>query len=181
MSRLRRFEQIEPGGAGAPAAGEKAAAHGIEGRFGAAVEQPQVLDLSEGQAFVRCASCKGDNHATARTCCRCEARLDTPEQRTFNEDFWKRRQEEDAELRAETDRLRAAREQADREVAEARKYVEWMDQEIALRRVRRLTRREGEFVITFEPDVRPLGLAIGRFLRRVVMAARRLLLRDPGR
>ena len=56
-----------------------------------------------------------------------------------------------------------------------------MDQEIALRRARRLTRRDGELVITFAPDFRPLGLAIGRFLRRVVVGARRLLLRDPGR
>jgi hypothetical protein len=179
MSRLRRFEQIgQVPGAGGPAAPE---ATEVEARFGAPVEKSPVLDLSEGQAFVRCAVCKGDSHAAALTCCRCEARLDTPEQRAFNEAFWTRRQAEDAELRAEAERLHAAREQADRQVADARKYVEWMDEAIALRRARRLTRREGELVIDFSPDTRALGLAIGRFLRRALDAARRVLLRDPGR
>lgn len=151
----------------------------MRGRFGAPLEKTPVLDLSQGQPFVRCAHCKGDSHANALTCCRCDARLDTPEQRAFNAAFWTQRQEEDAELRAEAERLRAAREESDREVAQARRYLEWMDEEIALRRARRVVRREGEVVITFAPDVRPLGLAIGRFLRRVVKAARAVLLRDP--
>jgi hypothetical protein len=180
MSRLRRFEQIgSPPPAGAAPGGPDGA--DVEARFGTPVEKGPVLDLSEGQPFVRCAECKGDSHATALTCCRCDARLDTPAQRAFNEAFWKQRQEEDAELRVETERLRTRREQADRDVADARKYLEWMDQEIALRRARRVTRREGEVVITFQPDTRALGLAIGRFLRKAWQAARRVLLRDPGR
>jgi hypothetical protein len=184
MSRLRRFEQIEPAGGGravpdpAPAS---AGSEAVEGRFGTAEAKPAVLDLSQGQPFVRCRTCKGDSHVTATVCSRCDARLDTREQRAFNQAFWTRRQAEDAELRAETERLRASREQADRDVSEARKAMEWMDQEIALRRARRITRRQGALVISFEPDARALGLAVGRFLRRAVRAARRILLRDPGR
>jgi hypothetical protein len=189
MSRLTRFEQIEPEHAGTAAPATPSAPDPArEGRFGAADDAPHVLDLSAGQPFVRCAVCKGDSHATALACCRCQARLDTPEQRAFNEAFWARRQAEDAELRAEADRLRTARAEADRAAAEARKYVEWMDGAIALRRARRLTRREGEVVVTFEPDLRRLGLAIGRFLRRMAQAgarlrqaARAVLLRDPGK
>lgn len=170
MSRLGRFEKIEkerPDGDPAPSSSSS-----VAGRFGAEVEGPRVLDLAEGQPFIRCAVCRGDSHATSRACCHCEATLDTPEQRAFNQAFWLRRQEEDAEHRAEADRLRASRVQADREVAQVRKHVEWMDQEIALRRARRLTRRDGELVITFDPNLRPLGLAIGRFFRRAVLALR---------
>jgi hypothetical protein len=170
VTRLRRFEKIEKERAGAvPAAG---ASPSVSGRFAPPAEGPRVLDLSQGQPFLRCASCRADNHATAATCSHCDAKLDTPEQRAFNRDFWLRRQEEDAEQKAEVERLRASREQADREVAVARRHLEWMDQEIALRRARRVTRREGELVITFDPNLRPLGLAIGRLLRRVVLAVR---------
>jgi hypothetical protein len=170
VSRRSRFEKLEkqrPDRDPAPSSSSS-----VAGRFGAAAEGPRVLDLAEGQPFVRCAVCRGDSHATSRTCCHCEAMLDTPEQRAFNQAFWLRRQEEDTEQRAEVDRVRAARERADREVAEARKHVEWLDQEIALRRARRLTRHDGELVITFEPNLRPLGLAIGRFFRRAVLALR---------
>ena len=55
------------------------------------------------------------------------------------------------------------------------KHLAWMAQETALRRARGLTRRDGELVITFEPNLRPLGLAIGRFLRRAARAVRACL------
>jgi hypothetical protein len=139
---------------------------------------PHVLDLEGGQAFVRCALCRGDNHATATTCCRCEASLDTPEQRAFNEAFWKRRLEEDAALRAEVELVAARREQADRAAAEARRYLEWMDLEIADRRERRLGRPA--LVIDFNPQARVLGLAIGGLVRRFVLAVRASW-RGPGR
>ena len=170
MSRLRRFERIEkerPEGERAPGASSA-----VAGRFAPADEGPRLLDLGAGQPFVRCAVCRGDSHATSRSCTHCQAPLDTAEQRAFNQAFWVRRQAEEADYRAETDRLRASSAAADRDVAEARKHLEWMDQEIALRRARRLTRREGELVITFGPDLRPLGLAVGRFFRRVALAAR---------
>lgn len=170
MTRRRRFERIEKERTGAAPA--PPASPGLAGRFGPAPAGPRVLDLSTGQPFVRCAVCRGDSHATASACGHCEARLDTPEQRAFNREFWLRRQEEDAEARVEVERLRAAREEADREVAQTRRHLEWMDQEIALRRARRLTRREGELVITFDAGLRPVGLAIGRFLRRAALAAR---------
>ena len=176
MTRLRRFERIEKERRD-PAAAPPASAT-VAGRFAPAREGPRVLDLSSGQPFIRCAACRGDSHATAGTCCHCGATLDTEEQRTFNRAFWLQRQEEDAEQRAAVERLRLAREEADREVAEARRQVEWMDPEIALRRSRRLTPRDGELVIDFGPELRPLGLAFGRLLRRAVLAVRA---RWPGR
>jgi hypothetical protein len=178
MSRLRRFERIEkerPEGAAAPAAPPS-----VAGRFAPAPEGPRVLDLSGGQPFVRCARCRGDSHATSATCGHCGETLDTEEQRAFNRAFWLQRQQEDAEQRAAVERLRTTREQAEKDAAEARRHLEWMDQEIALRRSRRLTRRGGELVIDFGPELRPLGLAVGRFLRRAVLAVRARW-RDRGR
>jgi hypothetical protein len=154
---------------------------GVNARFGAPAERTPFLDLSQGQPFARCAVCKADSHASALTCCRCDARLDTPEQRAFNAAFWARRREEDDQLRAEVDRLRAARAEGEREAAQARRSLEWMDEQIARLRAGRRPARPDAFVITFAPDVRPLGLAIGRFLRRVVKAARAVVLRDPER
>jgi hypothetical protein len=202
MSVRRRFERLEkerPAGAPAPAGG---ASSSVESRFGNGMppaagtdagrtrnvgasadrfraEAPamQVLDLESGQAFVRCVLCRGDNHATATTCCRCEAALDTPAQRAFNETFWKARQEEDAALRGEVELVAARREQADRAAAEARRYLDWMDHEIALRRQRRLGQ---ELVIDLNPQARALGLAIGGLVRRFVLAVRASW-RGPGR
>ena len=196
MRLLRRFEKLEkkrPVRAPAPATptsvasrfGEAApAASGFDAEAppptGASTDRflteapddgPRVLDLARGQTFLRCALCRGDNHATATTCCRCEADLDTPEQRAFNEAFWLRRQEEDAEQRAEAERLRARREQADGEAAEARRHLDWMEHQLAIRRVRRVG-RQAELVIDLSSHARTLGLAMGRFLRRVVLAAR---------
>jgi hypothetical protein len=176
MTRLRRFERIEKGRP--DTASPPAASQAVAGRFGPAPEGPRVLDLAGGQPFVRCAGCRGDSHATAVTCCHCGATLDTAEQRAFNRTFWLRRQEDDAEQRAAVERLRAAREQAERDAAEARRHLEWMDQEIALRRSGRFTRRGGALVVDFGPALRPIGLAIGRFLRRAVRAVRGRLVRD---
>jgi hypothetical protein len=170
MSRLRRFERIEKERSRASAG--PTASPGVAGRFSPAPEGPRVLDLSDGQPFLRCAACRGDSHAAATTCVHCEARLDTPEQRAFNREFWLRRQEEDAEQRAEVERLRAAREEAERAAAQARRQLEWMRVETVLRRSRRLGGREGALVIDLGPSLRPLGLAIGRFLRRAVLAVR---------
>jgi hypothetical protein len=201
VSLRRRFEGLEKERpAGAPAGGPSSS---VESRFGnekpptattdtgptrnvgasadrfrAEVPDMRVLDLESGQAFVRCALCRGDNHATATTCCRCEAALDTPEQRAFNEAFWKRRVEEDAALRAEVELVAARREQADRAAAEARRYLEWMDLEIADRRERRLGRPA--LVIDFNPQARVLGLAIGGLVRRFLLAVRASW-RGPGR
>ncbi len=170
MTRLRRFERIERGRTDAPAA--PVASPGVAGRFAPAPAGPRVLDLSGGQPFARCAACRGDSHATAVTCCHCGASLETDEQRAFNRAFWLRKQDEDAEQRAAVERVRLAREQAERDAAEARRHIEWMDQELALRRAGRLSGRGGALVIDFGPTLRPLGLAIGRFLRRAVLAAR---------
>jgi hypothetical protein len=147
-------------------------------RFRAEAPDVRVLDFGGGQTFIRCAVCRGDNHATATTCCRCEANLDTPAQRVFNEAFWTRRQEEDNEARAEAERLTARREQAERDTAEARRHFEWMDRQLASQRVRRLGR--AELVIDFNPQARAVGLAIGRLLRRFALAVRARWL-GPGR
>lgn len=201
MSLRRRFEGLEKERPAGPSAGGPSSS--VESRFGnempptagtdagqtqnvgasanrfsAEAPDMHVLDLESGQAFVRCALCRGDNHATATTCCRCEANLDTPAQRAFNEAFWRRRQEEDAALRAEVELVAARREQADRDTAEARRYLDWMDLEIADRRERRLGRPE--LVIDFNPQARALGLAIGGLVRRFVLAVRASW-RGPGR
>ena len=73
-------------------------------RFAPEADQPAVLEAYDaGQPFVRCVSCGADSSRHSTVCAHCEARLDTAENRTFNERLWAEataaRQRESEELR----------------------------------------------------------------------------------
>ncbi len=58
-------------------------------RFAPEVEQPVVLDgYDPGQPFVRCIRCGADSSRLSTVCGHCEARLDTAENKAFNERLW---------------------------------------------------------------------------------------------
>jgi hypothetical protein len=182
-SRSRRFERLErerpaaseapPQGAGlgerfaavtgdAPVAGD-AVARGTsaEARFRteAPAEKPlRLLELDQGQPFVRCARCRRDAYRTAASCTFCGADLDTQEQRAYNEAYWKDRQADDTEQRAELERLRAARETAERELAEATR-------ELRRRTAERRNHDDG-LGDPFRAGFRAIGLWLGTWLRR---------------
>jgi hypothetical protein len=183
-SRSRRFERLERArpatpetrtqGAGvgerfgavtggdAPAAAD-AVAHGTsaEARFRSdpSAEKPlRLLELDEGQPFVRCARCRRDAYRTAASCTFCGADLDTQEQRAYNEAYWKERQADADAQRAELERLRVARETAERELAEATRELR-----------RRAADRRGddeELGDPFRAGFKAIGLWLGTWLRR---------------
>jgi hypothetical protein len=66
-------------------------------------EEMPVADAEpEGtQPFQRCAVCETDSTRFAQSCANCGARLDTPEQRAFNERVWAQHREENARTDAE--------------------------------------------------------------------------------
>jgi hypothetical protein len=75
---------------------------------------PDTAGLPEGaQPFTRCARCEVDSSVYARACQNCGADLETPEQRSFNEQLWARRR---AEAEVERKEL-AEREQERRRLA----------------------------------------------------------------
>lgn len=53
-------------------------------------EDLDLATFDPGQPFVRCVHCGGDGRREADRCGHCDARLDTPEQRQFNEALWAR-------------------------------------------------------------------------------------------
>jgi hypothetical protein len=85
-----RFESIQTGEA-APAAPDARAQ--AQARFGAPTEQELGLEERDAMAqpFVRCLWCQGDSARFATVCAVCDAPLDTPEQRAFNERLWAER------------------------------------------------------------------------------------------
>ena len=127
MSLLDRFRRIERSRREAPApAAEPELAERIEGVEGpgrapapsssggdlerfAPPPPPPIELLPEDQdrrPFTRCLRCGMDHNALAAECAGCGARLDTPEQRAFNDRLWAERRAE----RAEEERLHADRE-----------------------------------------------------------------------
>lgn len=132
-SRRDRFQRLEPERADPPSA---ARSGGQPERFQEKEPEAElrVLDLDEGQGFVRCAACRQDHHATAVRCGFCGADLTTREQRAFNEALWKQRVEESAAEEREVEPLRAAQAQAEREMAEAVRQRKMWKREIGLRR-----------------------------------------------
>ncbi|HVE83516.1 MAG TPA: hypothetical protein VND93_11735 [Myxococcales bacterium] len=114
-SAEERFSRVEPERAPAstpaPAPGHGAAAQ----RIGRQVsEQPLALDdrSTAEQPFIRCMRCEADNNRHAQECAHCGAALQTEEQRAFNDDFWAKRQAEQAEEAEAVERFHAAQEQA---------------------------------------------------------------------
>ena len=128
MSLLDRFRRIERSRREAPApAFDPDTAERIEGVEGPgrapstpsssggdlerfAPPPPAQLELlpedADRRPFTRCMRCGMDHNFLVAECTGCGARLDTPEQRAFNERLWAERQV----ARAEEERLHAERE-----------------------------------------------------------------------
>jgi hypothetical protein len=126
----------------------------------------RLLEDDGGQSFVRCASCRADNPMGGRRCVNCEADLATREQRAYNEAFWRQRMEEEAEQRAEIDRLRQARARAEEEAREAARRLPELEREM-----RASARRDLE--IQLDGATRSLGRALGEALARAIPDRRR--------
>lgn len=96
LAHDERFERVESGQAPLAHAG-RPPQPGME-RFRPPPERPlETAEVPEGaQPFARCARCGADSSLYSTSCERCGARLDTPEQRRFNERLWAERQAEAA-------------------------------------------------------------------------------------
>lgn len=109
-------------------------------RFGP--EPDPVIELADtdGQRpFTRCARCGTDSHAFATACSGCGARLDTEDQRAFNERLWASRQAEAAQEEAANAARRALQARDDVDQARARRALaEEMAREVGERERRRL-------------------------------------------
>jgi hypothetical protein len=126
----------------------------------------RLLEDDGGQSFVRCASCRADNPIGGRRCVNCEADLATRDQRAYNEAFWRRRMEEEAEQRAEVDRLREAQARAEEEAREALRRLPDLEREM-----RASSRRD--LAIDRDGATRWLGRALGQALARAIPDRRR--------
>jgi hypothetical protein len=100
-----------PAGDGVPPAWPDRDAQVIEAPAEGATSADLTLDVAvpEGQPFVRCARCGADSSIHAVSCDHCAARLDTPEQRAFNDRLWEARRLRSEEERAALDEMAAAR------------------------------------------------------------------------
>lgn len=145
--RLDRFKKLEPEQRrdATPSAGEDgttgdARESPLEDRFGAGDDADgrpfDPPDEDSGQLFVRCALCKKDSDGAAEACPGCGASFSTPEQRAFNEGFWKERRAERTAREEERRRVREERARAEAEALEARRLREERLREEAERRPR---------------------------------------------
>lgn len=161
-ARLRRFGRLErpraqggaPAGAGAPLAPGRFEA--VEGPGASAPPAPGAgpnparfapdpaprLELAEPdprRPFVRCARCGMDASAFAEQCEGCGARLDTPEQRAFDERFFAARAAEaEREAREGGERAAALAREAAEAAASRRLLGEALAREVGDRERRRL-------------------------------------------
>lgn len=161
-ARLRRFGRLErpraqggpPAGAGGPLAPGRFEA--VEGpgavpaaplgagpdpaRFSPDPEPPLELAPVDGRRpFVRCARCGMDASAFAARCEGCGARLDTPEQRAFDECFFAARDAEaEREALAGGERAAALAREAAEAAASRRLLGEALAREVGDRERRRL-------------------------------------------
>ncbi len=124
-----RFEslQLQIEAAGPSAATTERTSGAALGRFEAPETRPLTLQekREEDQPFARCASCEADNSRYVNVCARCGARLDTPEQRAFNNALWAQRREALLAEQAQLKEVEAARQQEIEESAKAnRAYYE---------------------------------------------------------
>ena len=179
--RADRFEAVErpataPGATPAPRLTPATGAR-LE-RFGP--EPDPVLELADvdgQQPFTRCAHCATDSHAFATACSGCGARLDTEDQRAFNERLWASRQAEAAREEAASAARRALQARDDVDEARARRALaEEMAREVGERERRRLDAdrggwsgdwgdglgRRGGWSGAYDPT--PLGLRLLRLL-----------------
>jgi uncharacterized membrane protein len=166
-----RFERLEPERTG-DAAQDRSG--GQPERFRGPDPEPalRVLDLDQGQSFVRCARCRHDHHATAVRCTNCGADLTTRAQRAFNQALWKQRQEESAAEEAAVEKVRAARAQADRDDADAMRLRAILERDVASHRRAPESWEDVPSRWVVEAATRA-GHAIGGWLRRVLSKGRR--------
>jgi hypothetical protein len=167
VSRLSRFLHLERPRSGSPAEAEPSAgtAERFEGverpsrgpeaprssgadldRFGP--EPPPRIELLEtesgAQPFTRCMRCGMDHGVFATVCTGCNASLDTPAQREFNEKLWVRRREEAAREEAAAAERRTLEERAQADLARAQRTMgEALAREVAARERWRLGHGEG--------------------------------------
>lgn len=125
----------------------------------------RLLDLDEGQSFLRCGHCRADNYLTAARCTHCEADLTTPDQRAFNEEFWQQRLEEKAEQQEAIEEITAARQRADQEKREALRQRAEMERELDRRGIFRRPLGDDDIVVD---TLQSAGHAAGGLLRRLI-------------
>jgi len=166
-----RFERLEPERTGDAA---QARSGGQPERFQGPEPEPalRVLDLDEGQSFVRCARCRHDHHATTVRCTNCGADLITRAQRAFNEALWKQRREESAVEEGEVEKARRARAQADRDDADAMRLRATLERDVASHRRGPESWEDVQSRWVVDAATRA-GRAIGGWLRRVLSRSRR--------
>lgn len=129
----------------------------------------RVLDTDHGQAFVRCAHCRSDNHVTASRCGNCEADLATPEQRAFNEALWRRLEAEKAEEDIAVQALRERRAEAESEQSKAMRRRQSLEAELERRRELGLPLDDADDVSDpLRTGARALGGFLGRSLARLL-------------
>ena len=127
-----------------------------------------MLETERGQAFVRCAHCRSDNHVTASRCGNCDADLVTPEQRAFNEALWRRLEAEKAEEEGALQALRERRAAAESEQAEAMRRRQELEVELQRRRERGLPLDDADDVSDpLGAAARAVGGVLGRGIARV--------------
>lgn len=158
-----RFGGEAPTGAGG-APGRSGAS---EGRFEEARrdDRIRILEVGEGQPFVRCARCRSDSYLTATRCAQCDADLETAEQRAFNEALWRQGRAEREEQEREVAALRDRRAQGDREQADARRQLALIEAELDRRRALGLPLEDRDAV---GDPARAAARSLGRFLGAVV-------------
>jgi hypothetical protein len=126
-STTERFDAVQrPAGPGPRAATRTGAELD---RFGPEPEPVvELLDTDGRRPFNRCLRCGMDSNAMATTCPGCNASLDTPEVRAFNERLWARHEAE----RAQEDAAAATRREArDAESVETARLRRAMAEELA--------------------------------------------------
>jgi len=153
-----RFGGPAEGQTDAPARSGAEAARFEEGE---GADRLRVLETDRGQAFVRCAHCRFDNHVTASRCGNCEAELGTPEQRAFNEALWRRLEAEKAEEEGAVQALRERRAAAESEQAGAMRRRQELEVELERRRELGLPLDDADDV---SDPLRAGARAVGRFL-----------------
>ncbi len=105
-------------------------------------EVPEVAEAEPpgSQPFQRCVSCEADSSRFAQRCQNCGFRLDTPEQRAFNEWVWTRRRDEDARTDAALAEMNEAREASAEALARTQRELgEQLAREVAARERDRLS------------------------------------------
>ncbi len=157
------------GGEGPAGAGEAPGRSGAsEARFEEAArdDRLRVLEMGEGQPFVRCAHCRSDSYLTATRCSECDALLETPEQRAFNEALWRKTRAEGEEQEREVAALRDRRAQGDREQRGAQRQLAWIEAELHRRSELGLPLDDRDAV---GDPARAAARSLGRFLGSVLV------------